>query len=122
MITKSSLMRSVLVLFIISGCASATVLDSPEIAKQKINFDLAEIDEEGLMGPPDGRVAISYIFYIPLEDSKRKEVAAIDPSVRFFKREKENNYQCIGGGGNPGTIVKLARLPYIKKINRFYGE
>lgn len=120
MITKPFLIRYTFVLCMFSSCAPASILDSPEIADQKITFDLTEIDENGLMGPPDGRVLIAYIFYIPVLESNQKEVASIDPSVRFFRRE--DYYQCIGSGGSPKVIRKLARLPYIKKINRFYGE
>lgn len=121
MSTKTILIRYS-VLFWISACAPATVLDTPDVAKQKINFDLSGIDEQGLMGPADGRVAIAYIFYIPLEESKQKEVKEIDSSVRFFERKNENRYQCIGESGGPSKIIRLAQLPYIKKINRFYGE
>ena len=97
-------------------------IDREEDAYQKITFDLTGIDEQGLIGPSDGKVLIAYIFRIPNERSKRKELVSIDPSLRVFKRNGEDHYTCIGEGGNPALLIRLARLPYVKKIDRFYGE
>ena len=49
---------------------------------QKIRFDLSQLDEQGLRGPQDGKVALDYEFCIPREEQYRKEVESIDPSLK----------------------------------------
>ena len=49
----------------------------------KITFDLAQIDDNGLTGAPDGRVAISYEFCIPATQAAQGEVRQIDATVAF---------------------------------------
>jgi hypothetical protein len=108
---------------LVVSCSPTTQpLDAPEAARQKITFDLTIIDEQGLTGPIDGKVLIAYIFRIPFDNFKRKEVASIDPSIRFFKKPGEGEYTCIGEGANPAALIRLGQLPYIRRIDRFYGE
>jgi len=102
---------------------SRTLTDAArEAALQKINFDTNKIDENGLIGPSDGKVLVAYKFRIPAENTKRREVKKIDPSVRFFKKPNDDLYSCIGEGATQNVLIKLASLPYIIKIDPFYGE
>lgn len=93
----------------------------------KINFDIYEIDEEGKIGPPDGKRDIAYEFCIPLEKRKKKEVFRIDPSLRFYSGPAGRSgcagqYLCIGEGATREKLLKLAQLKYIQKINPCYFE
>lgn len=114
----------VIYFFLLFSCAPEVTphLLSDGDALQKINFNTHDIDENGLIGPPDGKVLIAYIFRIPLDKKSRKEVSAIDPSVNFFKKPSADYYQCIGEGGKQRVLIQLASLSYIKRIDRFYGE
>jgi hypothetical protein len=95
---------------------------------KKINFNLNDIDENGMIGPLDGKREMAYEFCIPNNKAKRKQVSSIDKSVQFYIGPsgrigcEDNQYLCIGSGGKRETILKLASLDYIKKIDPFYGE
>lgn len=92
------------------------------LALKKISFDTSKIDENGLIGPPDGQVLIAYAFRISIDRGRQKEINRIDPSVRFYKRPGDDTYMCIGEGATEDVLIKLASLPYIVRIDRFYGE
>jgi hypothetical protein len=92
------------------------------VALGKIKFDTKKIDENGLIGSPDNQVLIAYKFQIPVERKKQKEIKKIDPSIHFFKRPGADAYLCIGEGATEKVLIKLASLPYIFRIERFYGE
>lgn len=94
---------------------------------QKIHLDLSAIDENGLIGPADGKRSVAYEFCIPRDEAKKAEVLAIDPSVKFYTspgriRCTANEYLVIGEGSTKNTLLALARLDYIARIDPFYGE
>ena len=47
----------------------------------KLDFDLDELDADGLIGPPDGKVAVSYELCVPKDQKLVDEVRSIDPSI-----------------------------------------
>jgi hypothetical protein len=49
----------------------------------KIKFPLDNINPDGLRGPPDALVAVSYEFCIPASERVYQEVLSIDPSVNL---------------------------------------
>jgi hypothetical protein len=91
-----------------------------EDAASKITFSLDEIDENGMLGDEDSKRMVAYIFRIEANANMKRQIHRIDPSIRFFLRKDE--YQCIGGGATKERLLRLASLPYIKKIEPFYGE
>ena len=96
-------------------------------AMKKINFDLNQIDEHGMIGPADGKTLIAYEFCIPRDEAMKDEVKAIDPSVQFSTspgriRCTKEQYLCIGQGATKDTLLELAQLDYIERIDPFYGE
>src|SRR3972149_7783819 len=50
----------------------------------KIGFDLAQLNADGLQGPPDGLRALSYEFCIPARPEGEAEVRAIHPTVELL--------------------------------------
>jgi hypothetical protein len=96
--------------------------------RKKITFDIDAIDENGLIGPADGKRSVAYEFCIPRDSARQKEVLTIDSSVKFFKGSSgrigcnSTQYLCIGEGGSRITLLRLAALDYIARIDPFYGE
>jgi len=123
--------KSVTLLFLISfalcRCANQKILHpSP-----KIGFDINALDKEGLMGPPDGKVALNYEFCIPADNHYINQVRQIDPSLKFHKKSKgriacsKMEWLCIGSTHQEyakSKIQRLAELDFIKRIERTYFE
>lgn len=102
------------------GCASSNV--SPVI-----ELDLTRLDEQGLRGPANGKVALAYEFAIPDTEACRTEVQSIDSSVRFIGGSPgrvgagDGQCLCIGETHQPNyrtVLYALAELPYITRIIR----
>lgn len=98
---------------------------------EKITFDLSNLDEQGLYGPPGGKRALSYEFCIPNAAEHKTEVEKIDSSVRFFSQSPgrigcgDNAFLCIGSTHQEDfakVLRKLAKLPYVKRIDQSYFE
>ena len=109
------------------SCANQKVLPP----NPKIDFDMNTIDKAGLIGPPNGKVALSYEFCIPAEDKYVQEVQQIDPSLRINKIAKGRvgcskvEWLCIGNTHQEAAkkkIQQLAELSYVKRIQRAYFE
>jgi heat shock protein HslJ len=97
----------------------------------KIGFDLASIDDRGLTGPPTGLVAVAYEFCVPATPEHLAEVQRIDPTVQSQTGAPgrigcgAGQALCIGSTHqtNWRTVLQdLAALPYIARIDRFFGE
>jgi hypothetical protein len=94
----------------------------------KITFDLSQIDETGMIGPADGKRSVAYEFCVPDDAAKLNEVKAVDPSLRCTLGSPgrigcgKDQYLCIGEGGTRETLLHLAGLDYIARIDPFYGE
>lgn len=107
---------------------------SLSIAKQvpqKITFDFSTLSEDGLTTPPSGVQSISYEFCIPATASHWAEVQTVDPTAQRFLHSKGrigcrgDQYLCIGNTHQPQwrtVLLSLARLDYIERIDRFWGE
>lgn len=96
-------------------------------AMKKIKLNLNEIDENGMIGPADGKRMVAYEFCIPRDEAKKAEVLEIDSSIQFSNspgriRCTKEQYLCIGEGGTKDTLLALANLDYIERIDPFYGE
>lgn len=66
---------------VLAACSPKSKPEDPLVWK-KIKFDLARLDENGLAGPPDGKVAVSYEFCIPADETKWREVQKIDGTAQ----------------------------------------
>jgi hypothetical protein len=111
-------------LLIAAGCAAPA-------DRRVIRFDISGISGDGLAGPPDGRVAVDYEFCIPDTPVLRLEVKGIDPSVRFMAGSRgrvgcgPGQVLCVGTTHQPrwrDVLLRLARRPYITRIERCFWE
>jgi hypothetical protein len=100
-------------------------------AVSKINFDLSDIEESGLTGPPGGQVAVAYELCVPADEEHIAEVQRLDPSIRMYQSSRgrigcgPDHALSIGSTHQPGwrsVLMELAALEYVERIDRFYGE
>lgn len=97
----------------------------------KINFDLSRLNEEGLLGPPDGLRALSYEFCIPADETFALEVKSIDPTLNVAKESSgrigcsDSEYLCVGNTHQKNyrrVLFKLANLKYVNRIEQSFFE
>lgn len=98
----------------------------------KINFDLAPIDDTGLIGPPDGRVAVAYEFCIPSTPTQLAGVQRIDRTVRAQSGSPGRigcrpgeEVLCVSSTHQPAwrsVLQELAALDYVARIDRHFAE
>jgi hypothetical protein len=97
----------------------------------KITFNLEQLNDQGLYGPPGGLRALHYEFCIPGEAAPEAQVRQIDPSIQIFKKSRgrigcgPGEYLCLGSTHQPGfkaVLLKLAELPYVKRIDQAFFE
>ncbi|WP_309400162.1 hypothetical protein [Cerasicoccus maritimus] len=115
---------------LIAGCATQPQPAAP-IQSSKIEFDLSALDADGLRGPADGKVAVSYEFAIPNSEACKNEVRAIDPTVEFHPSSPgrinaaHDQYLCIGHTHQPNfrqVLAELSALPYVQRITECHFE
>ncbi len=104
---------------------------NPPMTLDKITFDLTQLDEYGLYGPPDGKRSLDYEFCIPRETPYETQVQAIDPSVTLYPDSPgrigctEDQVLAISNTHQPNavsTLMELANLDYIERIDRVDWE
>jgi hypothetical protein len=99
--------------------------------KNKISFNLSELNDQGLYGPAGGLRALNYEFCIPADPLAAAQVKAIDPNVEIHHGSQgrikcsREEYLCIGSSRQPEfrkVLLNLARLPFVKQINQCFFE
>ena len=98
----------------------------------KIKFRLDNIRADGLRGPADGLVAVSYEFCVPVDAAVYAEVKRIDPSVQITPGgrgrvgcQAVGQALCVGNTHQAdwrGILVKLAARGYVKEIRECFFE
>ena len=98
---------------------------------RKVELDLSKLDDDGLRGPADGKVALSYDFCIPDLDACKAEVKTIDRTVQFMPGSSgrvgtgKDECLCIGSSHQDNyrqVIKRLAGLSYVKRIIECHFE
>jgi hypothetical protein len=97
----------------------------------KLDFDLGQLDEKGLVGPPDGKVAVSYEFCIPKDQQLADEVRSIDPTIAIHADSRGRvgcgpmEVLCLGSTNQPNfreVLERLCELEYVQRIERTWFE
>jgi hypothetical protein len=113
------------------ACSTSLTIDELQLLKQKLDFDIRALNEDGLFGPEDGLVALDYEFCIPNKDSLKIEIKSIDPTIKLLPNSngrincEENSILCIGNTHQENyqqVLVSLARLEYISVIRQTFYE
>ena len=103
----------------------------PPMTLDKITFDLEQLDENGLYGPPDGKRSLDYEFCVPGEPAFLETVQAIDPSVTLYPDSPgrigctDDQVLAIGNTHQLNAVLvlmELANLDYIQRIDRVDWE
>ncbi len=117
-------------LFVATSCLQ-TLKQSDSDLWRKVELDLCQLDRDGLRGPADGKVALSYEFAIPNNESCRNRVREIDRSVRFMPDspgrvgKAKDQCLCIGfthQANYRDVLQKLAELAFISRIVECHFE
>ncbi|UCH84515.1 MAG: hypothetical protein JSW50_02140, partial [Candidatus Latescibacterota bacterium] len=104
---------------------------SGEDWKDKIAFDLSQIRPDGLTGPPDGLVAVSYEFCIPKDEELLNRVLAVDSTIKIQPESPgrigcgKDEYLCIANTHKPNwkeILRRIAALDYVMRIERTHWE
>ncbi|HQO58623.1 MAG TPA: hypothetical protein PLT76_07875 [Candidatus Omnitrophota bacterium] len=112
-------------------CGESDISKSDQDPVKKITFDISKCNDEGLSGPPDGLVALSYEFCIPAGNDYIQEVKAIDPTVEIYEGSSgrigcsPEEYLCIGNTHQKdfkAVLYRLAALLYVKRIDQCFWE
>lgn len=115
----------------LAACCSVTEPNNPDDPLNKVLFDLSHLDRNGLRGPPDGKIAVSYEFAIPDNDLCRSEIKAIDKTAQFMPGSHgrvgagKNECLCIGSTHQENfktVLLALAEKSYIKRIIECHFE
>ncbi|WP_422136644.1 hypothetical protein [Endozoicomonas sp. ALD040] len=91
----------------------------------KIQFDLNELNREGLRGKDDSLTAVSYEFCIPDNIEYVDQVMAIDPTLVVYRVSpgkiqcRSGEYLAVGDTHQQDyyeVLKKLTELEYVKRI------
>lgn len=116
---------------LILACAGRQPRLGTEAALRKIKFDLAQISPAGLIGPANGLRSLSYEFCAPATESIIQQLQAIDPNLQIYRQSpgrigcRPDQVLAIGETHQPRwrkILLKLAKLPYIARIEPSLGE
>jgi hypothetical protein len=104
-------------------------MDTPALGV--IAFDLADLDQDGLIGPQDGKRALDYEYCIPNDSNAVAEVRAIDPSAHFMAASRgrigctADQVLVLGNTHQPGfrwVLQRLSELVYVQRIEQAFFE
>jgi len=91
----------------------------------KIEFDITQLNQQGLYGPADGLRSLSYEFCIPADEYFVSTILNIDPEIKIYRQSPgriactQDEYLCMGDTYNKPyqeNFNELANLSFIKRI------
>jgi len=114
---------------VLYACKPQKPPENPD-AWKKIKLDFKQLDEEGLTGPPKGKVAMNYEFCIPAEEKHWRQVRKLDPSAQKNSGKgrvgcKDAQWLVIGSTHQKNyqrVLFQLASLPYVERIEPVFWE
>jgi len=132
MIRRSALFLALLCfLTMLVSCGGTKFTDKGDCQAGKISFDLAQLDENGLFGPADGKRALDFEFCIPNDEQYLAEIRGIDPDIHCSPGSRgrigctEEQALCLGntvGKDYRATLCRLSNLEYITRIDQNFWE
>lgn len=122
-----------IVAYALVSCTVVGPVDPPQGAgmSDKIRLDLSRLNDEGLIGPPNGLRSLAYEFCIPARSDLADEVRAIDQTAQVYPNSRGRigctggEYLCIGHTQQAAyrtVLARLAGLDYVTRIEPSYGE
>jgi hypothetical protein len=96
-----------------------------------VTFDIDRINEDGLVGPPDGLRSVMYEFCVPSDSISMAAVRAIDPTLELQPGAPgrigcgDGQVLCIGHTHQPewkSTLARLAALDFVTRIDESFME
>lgn len=119
---------SITIMLLLAGAVTDCECQPYEMPKErhaaaKIKFQLDYIRPDGLRGPANGLVSVSYEFCVPADDRLYREVRRIDPSVKIHPNSSgriacpKGQSLCIGQTHQPHWRDVLRRLSYLSYIS-----
>ncbi len=96
-----------------------------------VTFDIDRINEDGLVGPPDGLRSVMYEFCVPSDSISMAAARAIDPTLELHPDAPgrigcgDGQVLCIGHTHQPGwktTLARLAALDFVTRIDESFME
>jgi len=129
--TKCTLQISVfLVLLSLTACSQKAKPEDPALWN-KVKVDFNRLDENGLAGPANGKVAVNYEFCIPAQEKFWNEVKKIDKTAQAMKGSKgrigcaSDQWLVVGSTHQENyrrVLYELASLAYVKEIQETFFE
>jgi hypothetical protein len=98
---------------------------------EKVEFDLQQLDADGLVGEGSGRRSLDYEFCLPRSELLIARVRQIDPSLSIYEGSpgrigcRDNEVLCVGNTHQVGwekVLGRLAAEPAIRRIVRTFFE
>ena len=97
----------------------------------KIHIDYRSLDDQGLRGSGDGKVAVSFEFAVPNTEACLARIRAIDPSIMFMPGSRgrigatASECLCVGSTNQPRyreVLFGLADLEFVTRIEECHWE
>jgi hypothetical protein len=98
---------------------------------EKITFDVASLDDDGLYGPPNGKRALSYEFCIPDIERYKSKVKRLDLTLQCMSESPgrigcgTHENLCIGSTHQKNfrdVLRDVAELTYVTRIDQSFFE
>lgn len=97
---------------------------------EKIGFDMSILDENGRIGPSNGKTTLDYEFCIANNEESKTAVLRINPELQIQEGRgrigcAKNELLCLGNTGTKdfkNELCALSQLDLVKRIERTYWE
>jgi hypothetical protein len=130
MVQRLTIAALVLTSVFIGSCNNKQMPEDASVWN-KVAINLSRLDENGLAGPSNGKVAVNYEFCIPQDTKHWKTVQKIDKTVQKMAGSPgrigcdKNSWLIVGSTHQPNhkrVLYELASLSYVAKIQETFWE
>ncbi len=117
------------IMYVFCACGAQKPPENPDVWK-KIKLDFRQLDENGLAGAANGKVAMNYEFCIPAEEKLWRKVKKIDRSAQRNGGKgrvacKDSQWLIVGATNQKNyqrVLFELASLPFVERIEQAFWE